>query len=315
MAATGSRALSLLALLQERRFWAGADLAARLGVSLRTLRRDVDRLRELGYPVSADPGVGGGYRLERGASLPPLMLDDAEAVAVIVGLLLSARSPLADTAETSARALAKVVPVLPARLHGRVEALRAATVSAESPWSSGTIDPGTLVTAARACRDDERISFAYVSAEGARSSRRVEPHRLVTLSGRWYLVAYDLDRGDWRSFRLDRISELRGTGARFRQRRLPGDGDPAAFVRAGVHGPSEVTASAELDRPAEAVRDRVSRWARVEALAPDRCRVEIEASSLEWAVFLVGISEARVLSAQPPEFAAMLRDWARRFEV
>lgn len=310
MSGTGSRALSLLALLQERRFWAGADLSSRLGVSLRTLRRDVDRLRELGYPVRADPGVGGGYRLDPGASLPPLMLDDAEAVAVIVGLLLSSQSPIADTAETSARALAKVVPVLPARLHGRVEALRAATVSAESPWSS-TIDPSTLVAVARACRDDERIAFAYTSADGAQTSRRVEPHRLVTLARRWYLVGYDLGRGDWRSFRLDRMSEVAGTGDRFRQRRLPGDADPAAFVRAGVHGRSEVVVVAELDRPAVEVHPRVGRWATVVALG-DRCRVEVEASSLDWAVFLVGLSGARVISAEPPEFAALLRDWAGR---
>src|SRR5918992_1951410 len=236
MANTSSRTLRLLSLLQTHRYWPGPELAGRLGVSVRTLRRDIDRLRELGYPVEASRGVDGGYQLAAGAALPPLVLDDEEAVALAVGLQAAAQGGVAGIAESSVRALTKVVQVMPPRLRRRVDALRAMTVPAA--WSGPTIDadPDVLITLAQACRDAERLELGYTAASGEQSSRLVDPLRLVALGRRWYLVAYDLTRHDWRSFRVDRIEEARRTGARFRPRELPAE-DAAAFVRAGVDRP------------------------------------------------------------------------------
>ena len=205
MAATAPRTLRLLSLLQQRRQWAGADLATRLGVSVRTLRRDVERLRELGYPVGAARGVDGGYALAPGAALPPLVLDDDEAVALALGLQAAAASAVGGMAESSVRALAKVVQVMPVRLRRRVEALRAATDPAGLTGPGGpVVDPAVLTSLATACRDGERVAFGYTAADGRSGDRSVEPYRLVPLGRRWYLVGYDLDRGDWRTFRLDR---------------------------------------------------------------------------------------------------------------
>src|SRR3954465_6524928 len=204
MAATSSRTLRLLTLLQGRRFWSGAELSGRLEVSLRTLRRDVERLRDLGYPVEARPGVDGGYRPAPGASLPPLVLDDDEAVALTVGLQAAAQTAVAGMGEASVRALTKVIQVLPPRLRHRADALRAVTTPVR--WSAAdTVDPRVLTEVAQACRDTERLAFSYTAADGTRTDRLTEPFRLVALRRRWYLVAYDLRRGDWRSFRRDRV--------------------------------------------------------------------------------------------------------------
>lgn len=311
MASTSSRTLRLLSLLQTHRYWVGVELADRLNVSVRTLRRDVDRLRDLGYPVHSDRGVGGGYQLAPGASLPPLVLDNDEAVALAVGLMASAQTSIANIAETSVRALAKVIRVMPPKLRRQVEAIRSATVSSDTPWASQATDSQQLVTVAQACRDDERIAFEYTAADGAATSRRVEPRQLVSLGRRWYLVAYDLDRGDWRSFRLDRMRRATGTGMRFRQRELPG-GDAAEFVEKGIRGRTAVKATAELAAPAEKVRQAIGRWAEVVEVDADRCRVEIDADSMDWAVIAVGVSGGRLISASPPEFAGMLRDWSDR---
>src|SRR6187399_1238233 len=219
MANTSSRTLRLLSLLQTHRFWPGAELAGRLGVSARTLRRDVDRLRELGYPVEATRGVDGGYRLAAGAALPPLVVDDDEAVALVVGLQAAAQDAVDGINESAVRVLAKVTQVMPVRLRRRVEALRAMTIPARwSPPDGRGLDAGALTTVALACRDSERLRFGYTAAGGQRTDRHVEPHRLVALGRRWYLVAYDLVRHDWRSFRADRLSAPHGTGARFRPR-------------------------------------------------------------------------------------------------
>jgi predicted DNA-binding transcriptional regulator YafY len=314
VAATSSRTLRLLSLLQSRRHWAGADLAGRLGVSVRTLRRDVDRLRELGYPVEARRGVDGGYALAPGAALPPLVLDDDEAVALAVGLQAAAAVEVAGMAETSVRALAKVVQVMPARLRRRVDALRAMTVPGAwgSPGTGGAVDPAVLTTVALACRDTERIRFAYTAAGGERTDRSVEPFRLVSLGRRWYLVGYDLDRGDWRSFRLDRLSAPRGTGARFGPRRFPA-ADAAAFVRDRiVELPARFPVEAVVAAPAAHVRRRIGQWATVEDDG-DRCRVRIDADDLDWAATALGVAGADFTVVSPPELRDHLQTLARRF--
>ncbi len=314
MANTSARTLRLLSLLQTHRYWPGAELAVRLQVSPRTLRRDIDRLRELGYPVQAQRGAEGGYQLVAGAALPPLALDDEEAVALAVGLQAAAESAVEGIAESSVRALAKVVQVMPGRLRHRVEALRAMTVPASWGGAARTaVDPGVLTSVAVACRDTERLRFGYTAAGGQRTARHVEPHRLVSLHRRWYLVGYDLDRQDWRSYRVDRLSGPQGTGARFRPRELPA-ADAAAFVRAGVDTVQAVhDVEVLVDAPAAAVRERIGRWSTVEEAGPGRCRVRMTADSLDWPTMALGAVSADFEVLSPPELADRVRDWGRRF--
>jgi predicted DNA-binding transcriptional regulator YafY len=316
MANTSSRMLRLLSLLQTHRFWAGSELADRLEVSPRTLRRDVDRLRELGYPVQAQRGVEGGYQLAAGAALPPLLLDDEEAVAIAVGLRTAANGMIEGISESSVRALAKVTQVMPSRLRRRVEALTAMTVTRSwtGPSPSGAAAE-SLTSLALACRDSERVRFGYAAASGEQSRRHVEPHRLVSLGRRWYLVGYDLDRGDWRSFRVDRIAGPPGaTGARFRPRELPGGQDAAAFVQSGIREqPRGYEAEVAFDAPAETVRQRIGQWASIEELDANRCLARMTADSLEWPVMALVMADAEFRVLGPPEFADRVRDWGRRF--
>ncbi|MER6578685.1 YafY family protein [Nonomuraea sp. NPDC001023] len=310
MANTSSRTLTLLSLLQTHRHWPGADLAERLGVSERTLRRDVDRLRELGYPVHASRGTDGGYQLAPGAVLPPLLLDDEEGVALAVGMGDAAQSGIAGLEEAAVRALTKVVQVLPPRLRARVNALRAMTVSAAS---AGPVIPAEVLTMiAQSCRDQERLRFDYVTRAGARTEREVEPHRLVALAGRWYLVAYDLTRHDWRSFRLDRLARPRNTGASFLPRPLPG-GDAAAFVRAAAQVPTAKTVVALVHAPAEQVRRTAGRWGEIEPVAPGRCRLTMVSTSLDWPTQALGNIGAEFEVLESPEFVDHLRNWGTRF--
>lgn len=307
------RTLQLLSLLQGQRYWPGAELAGRLEVSLRTLRRDVERLRDLGYPVEAHRGVDGGYQLAAGAALPPLVLDDDEAVALAVGLHAAASSAVAGTAEASVRALSKVVQVMPARLRKRVDALRLMTVPA--PWEGHReeVDPVVLTTLAQACRDDERVELEYTTREGVQTRRTVEPHRLVPLGRRWYLVAFDLGRHDWRSFRLDRLSSPRGDGSRFRQRTLPAT-DAAAFVRAGIRQASPAwEVCAVLSGPRAPGLEHLLRWATVTDLGAGRCRLEMTSSSLDWAALALGSSSAELSEVSPPELLEHLQRWGGRF--
>ncbi|MFD9422403.1 MULTISPECIES: YafY family protein [unclassified Streptomyces] len=225
MTDTPARLLNLLSLLQTPREWPGSELAQRLDVSARTIRRDIDRLRDLGYPVEATRGSIGGYRLVAGAAMPPLLLDDEEAVAIAVGLRAGAGHAIEGVDEASVRALAKLEQVLPSRLRHRVSSLQHATV----PLTRGDgsrIDPQTLTTLASAATGQERLRFTYRTGDGTETKRQVEPYRLVSTGQRWYLVAYDLLREDWRTFRVDRVSEPFATGARFTARPLPdGDGE------------------------------------------------------------------------------------------
>jgi predicted DNA-binding transcriptional regulator YafY len=314
MADTSSRTLRLLSLLQGRRYWPGSELAERLQVSARTLRRDVDRLRELGYPIQAQRGVDGGYQLAAGTALPPLVVDDEEAVALAVGLQVGAQGGVEGTAEASMRALTKVIQVMPARLRRRVEALTAATVSAT--WGSTAqvaVDPAILTTTAMACRDTERLRFSYTAASGEQTDRHVEPYRLVLLGRRWYLVCYDLARQDWRSFRLDRLTGPRGTGARFRPRELPA-ADAAAFVQAGIGSfAAAYEVEALVDAPAETVRKRYGRWATVEAVTETRSRIRMTVDQLDWPMLLLGSLGADFQVIAPPELLDQVRDWGLRF--
>jgi predicted DNA-binding transcriptional regulator YafY len=312
MSSTSERILRLLSLLQARRHWPGAELARRLGVSLRTLRRDVERLRELGYPVDAERGVGGGYHMAPGAALPPLVLDDEEAVALTVGLLAAVQSPVAGAAEASARALGKVVTVLPRRLRRRVDAL--ARSIDPSPWRRPeVVDAAALTVLAQACRDAERVVFGYAAADGTRTERRVEPYRLVTLRTAWYLVAFDMTRQDWRTFRLDRISEPLATGAGVAPPQQPFD-DAAEFVRSRISGlPRPYEVEARVGAPAAYARDRIGRWAGVEGGdGTTTCTVRIRTDSLDWAAFALLTLGAHFEVLTPPELSDHLRGWAAR---
>jgi predicted DNA-binding transcriptional regulator YafY len=279
MVQTSARLLALLSLLQVRREWTGQELADRLEVGPRTIRRDVDKLRSLGYPIEAAPGVAGGYRLGNGGELPPLLLDDAEAVAVAVGLRTAAAGGIAGIEETSVRALTKLEQVLPGRLRRRVSALSQATSAfgMEGP----RIDSEVLATLAGACRDQVRLRFPYIARDERATQRAVEPAAVVYSGHRWYLVAFDLDRDDWRTFRIDRIRGRVRAGERGRRRVVPG-GDPAGFVRERLRGPGREGESAadpvpgriRLGVSAAAARNRIpSRWAEVEADVERACIV------------------------------------------
>jgi predicted DNA-binding transcriptional regulator YafY len=282
-----TRVLRLLSLLQTHRFWSGSELVAELNVSSRTVRRDVDRLRELGYPVDASPGNSGGYRLARGASLPPLVLDDDEAVAMAVGLRSSASAAIVGIEDTSLRALAKLEQVLPDRLRRRVNAIH--TNTSTITWSSiPTVDSDALALLAQGCRDTEEVRFDYVSRAGEASRRLVEPYQLVSAGRRWYLVAFDVRRNDWRSFRLDRLQNSQLAGRRF-EKRTPPTESFESFVEQSVqstrtlhHGIVMVSCKrADLD---EFVRHS---GAIVEQIDPGTCRVTIAVDSPIWLLGLV----------------------------
>ncbi|MCV7367810.1 transcriptional regulator [Mycolicibacterium duvalii] len=230
MSETTARVLHLLGLLQSRRVWSGQDLADRLGVTTRSVRRDVDRLRELGYPVHASAGVGGGYQLGAGAALPPLLLDPEEAVAMAVCLRVAAGGSVAGVGESALRALTKLDQVMPARLRSQVAAVHESTVTLGAATDT-PVAPDVLMTLARASRDHEHVTATYRDVRGTVTARRVEPYHLVTTGRRWYLLCFDRDRDDWRSLRLDRMSDVTAVGSTFRPRPAP---DPASYVRRAI---------------------------------------------------------------------------------
>ncbi|WP_199443443.1 helix-turn-helix transcriptional regulator [Umezawaea beigongshangensis] len=311
MANTSARMLRLLSLMQTHRYWPGRELAERLGVSERTLRRDVDRLRELGYPVNASRGVAGGYQLQSGAAMPPLLLDDEEAVAIAVGLRTAAGGAVTGIEETSLRALAKVVQVMPPRLRRRVDALRAFTVPAA--LAGPTVDASALTTIAQACRDDERLRFDYTAHGGERTSRLVEPHRLVPLGRRWYLVAWDAERHGWRTFRVDRLTSPRATGARFRPRDLPG-GDAAQYVRERLSSvPGQHRTVVLVRAPAHEVTSVVGHWGGVEEVDEHSCRLVMNVDDFRWPAFVLASIATDFEVLEPPEFREHLRATAELF--
>jgi len=313
MPGTSARLLRLLSLLQARRDWTGAELAARLGVTARTIRNDVERLRGLGYPVDARPGVAGGYRLGTGGALPPLLLDDEEAVAVAVGLRAAASSPIAGIEETSVRALVKLQQVLPSRLRRQVSAFQSSALAV--PARGPQVDPEVLTMIAGACRDHWLLRFDYQAHSGTASRRVVEPYRLVNNQRRWYLVAWDTGRDGWRTFRADRIEPRPPAGPRFTPRALPPDREIAAQV---ARGAGEATwryrARVIVHAPAAHVRDRMPIPVDVESLGEDQCAFEPGSDHPEMLALYLGLLDADFTVVDSPELVAALRRLTRRYQ-
>ncbi|WP_410605797.1 helix-turn-helix transcriptional regulator [Amycolatopsis sp. lyj-90] len=310
---TSARLLRLLSLLQARRDWPGADLADRLRVDVRTVRRDVERLRELGYPVHATPGVAGGYRLGAGAALPPLLLDDDEAVAVAVGLRTAANGTVSGIEETSVRALAKLEQVLPARLRHRVTAFNTAMIPLGG--AVPVIDAEALTVIASACRDHQRLRFGYRDHHGDVSERYIEPLRLVHTGRRWYLVAFDLDREDWRTFRVDRIDGVPDTSFRFTPREPPAE-DLAAYVSRGItSSPYPHQMVLRVKASADALAEYVSPTAgTIEAIDEHTCRVRVGSNDLSvMPYYLAHWDVDFVVEEAPDEVKERLRLVADRF--
>src|SRR5437868_4042956 len=300
MLETSARLLRLLSLLQARRDWTSAELAVRLDVTTRTIRNDVARLRALGYPVDARPGVAGGYRLGSGSSLPPLLLDDEETVAVAIGLRTAANGSVAGIEEASVRALAKLQQVLPSRLRHRVSAFVSSALPV--PSRGPQVDPDVLTLIASACRDHERLRFDYRSHSGTASRRSVEPYRLVNDRRRWYLVAWDEDRDAWRTFRVDRIEPRPPAGPRFNPRALPPDREIAAQVARGAGEATwQYRARVIVHAPAAHVRKRLPIPVAVDSLGDDRCAFEPGSDHPQMLAPYLGLLGARFTSVDSPE--------------
>ncbi|MBB4935481.1 putative DNA-binding transcriptional regulator YafY [Lipingzhangella halophila] len=315
MLETSARLLKLLSLLQTPREWTGAELAERLDVSGRTVRTDIERLRTLGYPVHGTRGSTGGYRLEAGAAMPPLLLDDEEAVAVAVGLRTAAEGSMAGVEETALRALAKLERVLPSRLRRRVTGLRDFTVPVPSDSPASQVDADTLLTLTAACRDSERLRMDYHDHRGAATLRTVEPHRVVNWGRRWYLLAWDLGRSDWRTFRVDRIAPRTPTGPRFTPRELPEGGDVAAHVSRGVSAAAwRHRARVAVAAPAEVVAARISPAVGVvEAVDAGSCVLDTGADTLETLAVHLGMLGLDFEVHEPPELVEHLDALAARY--
>ena len=314
MSQTTSRALELLTLLQTHRHWPGPELAARLGVTARTLRRDIERLRDLGYSVTATRGSIGGYQLEGGADMPPLLLTDDEAVALAIGLRSYASEGIADGELTALTALAKLEQLLPPELRRRVNAL--ADVRPMRRRSVPRVPADLLGQLALVCRDRDRIRFHYAARDGAETERVVEPHSIVSSSRHWFLVAWDLDRADWRTFRVDRMSRFFNTRVRGPERELPAE-DAAEFVQAAVAALGDVrqTADVVMDIPLDVMTARFGPWAEgATADGPQATRWPIGGESFEAMIGALAWVEAGVeyRIEGNPAFAAFAREVAER---
>lgn len=308
---TSTRVLELLGLLQHRRHWPGEELAQRLGVSQRTLRRDVEGLRELGYPITTTRGTGGGYQLSSGASLPPLVLSEDEAAAIVMGLKEIATGVYTTSGDAALSAMAKIVQVLPGGIRRRIDSLRGVTVAAAEGRGAIT-DVAALTTVALACRDSETLTLTYRTRTGQIAERTVQPHRIVSVQQRLYLIAWDLDRVDWRTFRVDRMTDPARTGTRFAPRTMPME-DPVEYVRTQIQSmPATYAVHVTVHSPAERVQAEVAHYGRVEAIDETSCQVRIAADSLDWAAFCIVALDAPVTVHGPPEFIAHLRAWGER---
>ncbi|WP_410621146.1 helix-turn-helix transcriptional regulator [Amycolatopsis sp. cmx-8-4] len=309
MRETPGRLLRLLSLLQMHRDWSGTELAQRLSVTTRTVRRDVDRLRELGYPVHAAMGPVGGYRLGAGAELPPLLLDDDEAVAVAVGLHGATSGGVAGLEEASLRALNKLEQVLPSRLRHRVSAFDEASVAL--PVRGPVVEAAVLTAVSAAIRAAETLRFDYVSHDGTESRRDVEPHRLVSWGRRWYLVGWDTGRAAWRTFRADRLTLHTPNGPRFTHREPP-DGDLTAYLtRTMGRELWPYRARLVVAAPAEEIRGRVD--GDVTPIDDRSCRLELASDSFDLIAFVVSTLDVPFKVESPPELVERLRTLSARY--
>ena len=311
---TSARLLRLLSLLQTPRDWTGSELAERLEVSPRTVRHDIDRLRSLGYPVHATRGSIGGYRLEAGATLPPLLLDDEEAVAVAIGLRTATGGAVTGIEETSLRALAKLEQVLPPRLRSRVNTIQTYTLHLRPRSAAPTVDPAVLTELALTCRDHDRLRFDYSDRRGTSSQRRVEPYRLVNGGLRWYLVAWDLDRADWRTFRVDRMQAGMSRGPRFVPRDLT-DAEVEALVSRDIPVVGRrFQARVVLHVPAAAVADRIGPWiGTITAVDDSSCLLDTGADSLELMAAYLSMIDVDFTVTEPPDLVDRLAALAVRY--
>jgi predicted DNA-binding transcriptional regulator YafY len=311
MLQTSARLLRLLTLLQARRAWTGRELTERLEVTDRTLRRDVDRLRSLGYPVHSTSGIAGGYGLGAGAVLPPLMLDDEEGVAVAVALQTAAGGSVAGIEDAAQRALAKLEQVFPTRLRRRLKAMRSSIVRLAG--SGPQVEMGAVATLAAACADSHEVAFEYRDHAGTVTQRSVEPHRVVHMDRRWYLVAWDKQRSAWRTFRLDRVESI-VSGQAFTPRSAP-DEDVAAYVTRSVTiAPYRHNARVVLHATLEAMRERIPPSAgRLEAIEGEQCRFHTASSTLESMAVWLGMLSVDFEVEDPPELRDHLRRLAKRF--
>ncbi len=309
MAETTERVLHLLGLLQQRPVWTGPALAERLGVTTRSIRRDVERLRALGYPVHATQGIGGGYQLGRGRGLPPLLLDNAEAVAVAVSLRMAAGGTVSGASEAALRTLAKLDQVMPPKLRSEVRAIHAATQTLDSGMA--TVDGDALLQLARAVRDTVRVRFAYESRDKTPSARTVEPVGLVATGRRWYLMAYDVDRDDWRTFRLDRMTRVAPTTWRFREREHE---DPAAYVqRAMASAAYRFQARIVVRAPLKEVAERTSvRSVVLTAIDEDTTLLEAGAETLYGLAFHLSFLGWEFEVQEPAELRTALAEMGGR---
>jgi predicted DNA-binding transcriptional regulator YafY len=280
--------------------WSGEELAERLGVTGRSVRRDVDRLRDLGYPVHASKGHGGGYQLGAGAALPPLLLDPEEAVAMAVCLRVAAGGSVAGVGESALRALSKLDQVMPARLRSQVSAVHDATVTLTSGQFDTPVEPDVLMTLARACRDHEHVTAGYVDIRGNATQRRLEPYQLVTTGRRWYLLTYDRDRQDWRSLRLDRMADVRAVGSTFIPREAP---DAATYVRRSISSsPYRHVARVRYQASQEVLAGFFSAASvQIEDDGPDACIVTTGADDPEQMVPWLAMPGVDFEVLEPPE--------------
>ncbi|MCM4076207.1 helix-turn-helix transcriptional regulator [Paractinoplanes hotanensis] len=317
MPKTSARLLALLSLLQARRDWPGTLLADRLEISLRTVRRDVDRLRELGYPIAAVKGPDGGYRLSAGTDLPPLLFDDEQAVALTVALQVAATTPGDGLAEAAARALTTIRQVMPARLRNRIAALQVTAVERPATRPAAPIDGDMLLTISAAVQAREVLRFDYGADHGDRPPRRVEPHHVITWDGRWYLIAWDLDREDWRTFRADRIIVRTPNGPRFTPRDLPG-GDVVAYVIGTFRGSGDTSGNwpcqgtVILHLPAATVA-LYTRDGLIEEAGPNRCRLTLGSWSWPSLAATIARYDADIEVVGPADLTEAFAHLAARF--
>jgi predicted DNA-binding transcriptional regulator YafY len=308
---TAGRLLALLALLQQRRAWTGPQIATELGVTTRTIRNDVERLRELGYPVVGSPGVEGGYRLRVGSELPPLLLDDDEAVAIAVGLRWAATGAIAGIEELSLRAMNKLEQFLPKRIRKRVATLTRAIVTL--PTTEALVDSQVLSQVAIACERQQRLRFSYCDHAGHETWRECEPYRVVHDGRRWYLIAWDLGRSDFRTFRVDRLNPSAALGQRFSARVVPEALLLDSLKRGIEQGTWRVRARVKVKLSAEELARRVPRAVGVEPLDDRHCVASVGADSLEMLAVYLGMLGSDFVVLEPNELKASLRALGKRY--